>query len=303
MKEHLFRFADAQWRMLWDNKPSYYITVVCPDREAFRKIVPNPSIGGFYNPGSKILICGDIGLTLDHEFTHALHFADQEAKRMSAPIYIVEGFSTLFESSGFVGEKLIPRLISNRFSVIRNAVDQGRHIPWEQFRNLPQAQYSGFQYAQGRYLMVYIYENEKLKKWYNTYCETFSQDQTGKLAWEKEFGKSFSEIEQDWITWMKGLKYEAPKMVKPGGPFLGVQSEECDEGVALFQVVADSPADKGGLKEGDIMTHAEGKPIKTHNDFIDFLNEHKPGDTVKFKVIRGKKTVTVTVTLGSRPGG
>ena len=302
MKDHLFRFADSQWKMLWDNRPSSYITVVCPDKTAFRKIVPNPSIGGFYNPGSKILICGDIGLTLDHEFTHALHFADQEAKRMSAPIYIIEGFSTLFESTGFVGDKLKPRLISGRFNAIRRATEQGRHIPWEQFRNYKQSQYGGFQYAQGRYLMVYIYENDKLKKWYDTYCETYQQDKSGKVAWEKVFGKSFSEIEQEWVTWMNGLKFEPRKRTRTGGPFLGVQSEECDQGIALYQVVPDSPADKGGLCEGDILTHAEGKPIKTHNDFIDFLNAHNPGDTVKFKVIRGKKKKTVTVTLGNQPG-
>lgn len=302
MKDHLFRFADAQWKMIWDNKPAYYITVVCPDRQAFRKIVPNPSVGGFYNPQNKILVCGDIGLTLDHEFTHSLHFADQEAKRMSAPIYIIEGFSTLFESSGFVGEKLKPRLISGRLNAIRQATQQGRHIPWEQFRVLPQAQYGGFQYAQGRYMFVYIYENDKLKKWYDKYCETYQQDRTGKVAWENIFGKGFSEIEQEWVTWVNGIKFEAPKRVRQGGPFLGVQSEECDEGIALYQVVPDSPADKGGLREGDILTHAEGQPIKTHNDFIDFLNSHNPGDTVKFKVIRGKKKKTVTVTLGNRPG-
>ncbi len=300
MKEHLFRFADAQWKMLWDNKPSYYITVVCPDRQAFRKMA-RPGVGGWFNPGTKILVCGDIGLTLNHEFTHALHFADQEAKRMGAPIYIIEGFATLFESSGFVGEKLVPRKVSRRLNAIRQATQQGRHIAWEQFRNYPQAKYGSFCYAQGRYMMVYIHENKKLKKWYDTYCETYKQDRSGKMAYEKAFSKGFGEIEKEWVTWVNGIKYEPPKRVRQGGPFLGVQSEECEKGIALFQVVADSPADKGGLREGDILTHAEGKPIKTHNDFIDFLNEHKPGDKVKFKVIRGKKKKTVTVTLGTRP--
>jgi hypothetical protein len=300
MKDHLFRFADAQWKMLWDNKPSYYITVICPDRATFQKMA-RPGVGGWYNPGSKMLTCGDIGMTLDHEFTHSLHFADQEAKRMGAPIYIIEGFATLFESSGFVGDKLVPRKISNRFQAIRRATERKGHVAWEQFRVCQQAQYGGFHYAQGRYMMVYIYENDKLKKWYDTYCETYKQDRTGKAAYEKVFGKGFTAIEQDWIVWMNGLKYEPRKSVRAGGPFLGVQSEECEQGIALYQVVADSPADKGGLCEGDILTHAEGKEIKTHNDFIDFLNEHKPGDTVKFKVIRGKKKRTITVTLGTRP--
>jgi hypothetical protein len=299
MKEHLFKFADAQWEMLWDNKPSYYITIICPDRATFRKMA-RPGVGGWYNPGSKILVCGDIGLTLNHEFTHSLHFADQEARRMSAPIYIIEGFATLFESSGFAGNKLKPRLISGRLNSLKPSVESGRHVPWEQFRVCRQAQYGGFHYAQGRYMMVYIYKKDKLKKWYDTYCKTYNQDKSAKAAWEKVFKKGFGEIEQDWIAWVKAL--EPLKRVRRGGPFLGVQSEECEKGIELFKVVDDSPADKAGLREGDILTHGGGKSLKTHNDFIDFLNAHKPGDKVKFKILRGKRKKTMTVTLGNRPG-
>jgi S1-C subfamily serine protease len=82
-----------------------------------------------------------------------------------------------------------------------------------------------------------------------------------------------------------------------------VELEEDDNGVAQYKVEHDSPAVKGGLHDGDIVTQADDVQIKTYNNLIDFLNKHKPGDEVKFKILRGKEEMTVSVTLGKRPEG
>ena len=46
-----------------------------------------------------------------------------------------------------------------------------------------------------------------------------------------------------------------------------------------------------------------GKPIATIYDYTDSLGRNKPGDKVEIVVKRDGKDVTLTVTLGSRPGG
>lgn len=302
LKDHLSRFAEAQWRMMWKNKPSYYLTIICPDKKKFRELIPSKNVGGVYRNGDKVLICGSIGSVLDHEFTHALNFADLDARRMfGVPIYVIEGLATVFEATGLAGQDLIPRRISWRFSKIRKSVDEGRHIPWEKFINYKQSQYSSFCYAEGRYMFVYLYEKGRLKKWYNTYCETYRKDRTGRLAWEKVFKKSLNQIEQDWIAWMKGIEYVKRKRVRDGGPYLGVDGDECPKGIAIYRVIPDSAASKGGLEEGDIMTHADGKPFKIYNDFIDFLNSHNPGDKVQISILRGKRKKKLRITLGQRP--
>ena len=73
-------------------------------------------------------------------------------------------------------------------------------------------------------------------------------------------------------------------------------------GLRLDAVSAGSPAEKAGLKGGDIITGFDGKPISTINDYMESLRQHKPGDTVEILVKRDGKEVKLRVKLGSRPG-
>ena len=75
-----------------------------------------------------------------------------------------------------------------------------------------------------------------------------------------------------------------------------------DKGVKLSAVREGSPAEKGGLKGGDVIVGYAGKPIATIYDYTDSLGRSKPGDKVEVVVKRDGKDVTLTVTLGSRPG-
>jgi len=88
--------------------------------------------------------------------------------------------------------------------------------------------------------------------------------------------------------------------VKKGGPFLGITTSPAAGGLKIYRVLAGSPAAKAGLKVGDIILKADGKPIKTHKDLVDMLKKHKPGDVVEMEVLRGEKTEIVKVKLGVR---
>jgi len=71
-------------------------------------------------------------------------------------------------------------------------------------------------------------------------------------------------------------------------------------GVRLTGVRAESPADKAGLKAGDIIVELGGKPVKDLYAYTDALYAHQPGDTVDIVVLRGGERVTVRATLGRR---
>jgi Zn-dependent M28 family amino/carboxypeptidase len=73
-------------------------------------------------------------------------------------------------------------------------------------------------------------------------------------------------------------------------------------GMKLMGVRPDSPADKGGLKTGDIIIEFGGTPVKDLYSYTDALYAHKPGDVVKVVVMRGTQRVELTVTLGKRGG-
>jgi hypothetical protein len=73
-------------------------------------------------------------------------------------------------------------------------------------------------------------------------------------------------------------------------------------GMKLMGVRPDSPADKGGLKTGDVIVDFGGIPVKDLYGYTDALYSHKPGDVVKVVVMRGGQRVELTVTLGKRGG-
>ena len=73
------------------------------------------------------------------------------------------------------------------------------------------------------------------------------------------------------------------------------------KGVKLDGVREGSPAEKGGLKGGDIVVGFGGKPIATIYDYTENLGRYKPGDTVEIIVKRDGKETTLRVTLGRRP--
>jgi membrane-associated protease RseP (regulator of RpoE activity) len=75
-----------------------------------------------------------------------------------------------------------------------------------------------------------------------------------------------------------------------------------DKGVKLSAVREGSPAEKGGIKGGDVIISFDGKPIATIFDYTDSLGRAKPGDKVDIIVKREGKDVTLKVTVGSKPG-
>lgn len=70
-----------------------------------------------------------------------------------------------------------------------------------------------------------------------------------------------------------------------------------DHGLYIVEVAPNSPAQAGGLRNNDIITHADGKKITSLRDFRMVMANKKIGDKVEIKVIRGEETLTLTVIL------
>ena len=87
------------------------------------------------------------------------------------------------------------------------------------------------------------------------------------------------------------------------GPYFGSIPDfaEVPNGVRFADIRPDSPAAKGGLLPGDIMTSFDGKPIQNLYDFTYALRDGRVGQTVAVKVLRGGEELTLSVTLGERP--
>lgn len=71
------------------------------------------------------------------------------------------------------------------------------------------------------------------------------------------------------------------------------------EGYAISGVSPESPADKGGLKGGDVIVELAGRKIGGLDDFDLALREFPPGGKVTVVVQRGTEKLNLSVTLGT----
>ncbi|MBU2445450.1 MAG: M28 family peptidase, partial [Bacteroidetes bacterium] len=72
------------------------------------------------------------------------------------------------------------------------------------------------------------------------------------------------------------------------------------DGFKLSGVSDGSPAEKAGLKAGDIIIKFGGKDVKNIYDYMYAIQDHKPGEEVDVVVKRGEEEITLKVTLGLR---
>jgi len=72
---------------------------------------------------------------------------------------------------------------------------------------------------------------------------------------------------------------------------------EIDTGVLLEDVFAGTSADKAGIKAGDILLQWDDTVLADGQALMNQLRDAKPGDKVMMKVLRGKETLTLEVTL------
>ena len=83
--------------------------------------------------------------------------------------------------------------------------------------------------------------------------------------------------------------------------FLGTipdYTQEGVKGVKISGVSKDSPAEKSGLKSGDIIVEFDKIPISNIYDYVYTLQTVKPNIETKIKVVRDKKTVEMNITPG-----
>ena len=75
-------------------------------------------------------------------------------------------------------------------------------------------------------------------------------------------------------------------------------------GALINTVAPESPAEKAGLKPGDIVLKINNKSIKNHSELPFVIGRYRPGDTANLHIVRGRERdkMNIEVTIGSRTG-
>jgi len=74
-----------------------------------------------------------------------------------------------------------------------------------------------------------------------------------------------------------------------------------EEGLLVVEVVDGSPADRAGLRPGDVLLTVGGEAVSNLSDLRQALDRHRPGDAVEVEVFRDGRPLTFDVLLGETP--
>lgn len=113
------------------------------------------------------------------------------------------------------------------------------------------------------------------------------------------FHVPISAYSQNWDRLVAAESWGGPP--ERGGAFLGVGGEDHEQGCRVAEVTPNFPADKAGLKVGDIIVQFDKTDIRDFSDLLDAVRRRKPGDRVTIVILRGAQRLEKTVELVPRP--
>jgi C-terminal processing protease CtpA/Prc len=135
--------------------------------------------------------------------------------------------------------------------------------------------------------------------------------------WFKTAPRAFSfqlpNIEMPEVAPMPDMDMGAYGLLAGSRPRLGIDAEDLSgqfgayfgapdgEGVLVREVNSGSPAEKAGVKSGDVITSLNGERIRSLGDLREKLAGKRDEKTVKLGVLRNKSEVSVTVEMPPPP--
>jgi S1-C subfamily serine protease len=76
---------------------------------------------------------------------------------------------------------------------------------------------------------------------------------------------------------------------------------ERESALLVVAVTSGSPAAAAGVLVGDVMLTFDGKPVQSPEDLLDLLVGDRVGRAVPVRILRGRESVDLSVTVGERP--
>lgn len=202
--------AESQWRLIFSHRPDEFIRIIVASPADFVKREHRLGVQGRYDDSTRTLLVKRIGPELRHEFTHALHAADQRALNQEHPVWLSEGLATLYENAATEpgpqgGQQLLPN-DSWRLAAVQTAARTAELIPIAQLLRLDRNAFTAratLAYGQSASLLLYLYDHDMLKHFYDVYTSGYASDPTGREALGSVTGTTLPRLQDDWTAWMR----------------------------------------------------------------------------------------------------
>ncbi|MEM9372788.1 MAG: PDZ domain-containing protein, partial [Planctomycetota bacterium] len=286
-----------------------WITVILPDRAEFARWAIATfgtgarggisGIGGAYDHNRRRLVAQDLGATLRHELIHVLHWRDMSRLGQEHAPWVQEGLASLVEDYDLVEGELVP-VPSWRTNIVKRQLEINRLAP---IAELAETRMDRFvvsrplaKYAQARAVMLFLYDQGALERFYRTYTETFDEDASGVVALQRALGLDQPEIEKRYREWLRAL----PTVAETGSDLPATMGISIENGTGDGVRVSDLPPGsrrRTGLRVGSFITHINGRPTRDLQELIRILSDYLPGETVTLSHRRGRVYSTSDVEL------
>lgn len=160
---------------------------------------------GFYRRDNVMLMNVSTGTgTLVHELVHALMKSDFP----EAPAWFNEGLASLYEQCTISGES-IRGLANWRLPMLKRAIAKNQLRPLREMiedEHFYRDDLAALNYAQARYLMLYLQERGQLKSFYAQFRDNCQVDPTGMKTLQQFIQpQSLEEFDQTWRRWVLSL--------------------------------------------------------------------------------------------------
>ncbi|HEY3251918.1 MAG TPA: hypothetical protein VGK25_12475 [Ignavibacteria bacterium] len=162
---------------------------------------------GFYKISKNVIVIKYVSWkgSTAHEVTHRFLRSDFS----EIPSWFDEGFASLHERASYKNG-ILKGEFSWRIAAIRRAFENKTYTGLRTLMEANDNEFYGtrttFYYAQARYLLMYLQEKDLLRQYYELFRETYKMDETGITQLEKVLDKPLSEIDDEYLEYLKGFE-------------------------------------------------------------------------------------------------
>lgn len=288
---------------------SAWVLVAVPTPQVSDALIASGRVAGAYDHVTRELITREVGPTLRHELTHALHHVDMDRRGQVHPLWIQEGLASLFEFYVWPDDPATLQPVfedSARLNLVLRLREINALSDWDEFMTQPDADFMSdrtrAKYAEARLIFQFICERGDLARWYREYVASYADDRSGRHATEAVLGMPLSAAQKEFRVWLGG-KSRLSDEIHFGKPALGmcVEDQRANDGVMVTHVFRDSAARAAGLRSRDVIVDVNGQPVHTVEEVVHAVSRGALGESFTLRIRRGDEYREFVLSLAPVP--
>jgi C-terminal processing protease CtpA/Prc len=218
-------------------------------------------------------------------------------------MWIQEGLASVFEMYELdASDDRFDVLDNNRINIAINLRGVNGLMKWKTLFTLSDNKFVNSRprahYAEARAVLQFLAEQGLLQAWYRAYTESYLEDSTGRLAFEKVLDQDITDIERAFRAWLNE-KSSMPLEIDDAWPALGlfVADQGANDGVEIVGIHPGGAARVESVLAHDVITAIDGRAVFSVEEVIVEMMRKTDGEEVSLHLRRGTRYLDVTIII------